>query len=179
MKWIKLFFFIIGLNYSSSIKAQYFDGFLDVVGKLGYETGATSYGIISGETGVSKYLSLGLNLKYLLSSRSDLGMNSTLDEDGKIGYSLRADIHAHNIVDLAKSDILLGYNYKHGTSGVHIEYRYFISEFFGFYGRSKYHFDYPRITVLSDNSFLESKLRFEVGIIFKTISGNSYNNEDW
>ncbi len=174
--FLVLSFFFVTL---SNVSSQYYDGWLDFVGKVAYEPGTSSYAIFGAEAGLGKYLSAGMSFKYLLTS--DIPSPNSpfnLDSDGKIGFSLRADIHGFYLLGLKRSDILIGYNLMHGTSGAHAEYRYFFNEFLAVYGRGKYHFDNPKLTPLSDY-FLENKLRFELGFIFKTISGESYDSSDW
>lgn len=163
----------------SNVTSQYYDGWLDFVGKVAYEPGTTSYAILGAEAGLGKYLSAGMSFKYLLTSDIPASTNPfNIDTEGKVAFSLRADLHGFYLLGLERSDVLVGYNFMHGTSGVHAEYRYFFNEFLAVYGRGKYHLDNPKLTPISDY-FLENKLRFELGFIFKTFSGNSYDTSDW
>lgn len=166
------------LTLSLNVKGQYYDGWLDMVAKLGYEPGNTSYAIFGAEAGLNRYVSIGMSFKYLTSSQIIMPSNTLLPSvDMKFGYSLRADLHGFYLLGLNKSDILIGYNRVHGASGVHSEYRYFFNEFLAVYGRGKYHLTKPRLTPLSSKS-LNSNIRIELGVIFKVISGNSYS-VDW
>lgn len=177
----QLYAFLLGVflltAYNGS--SQYYDGLLDMVVKLGYEPGTNSYAILGAEGGLGKYLSFGMSFKYLASYERTTSTNPFFtDDESRFAFSLRADIHGFYLLGLERSDILVGYNRKNGASGIHAEYRYFFSEFFALYGRTKYHFSLPKITSLSDK-FLERKLRLEIGFLFKTFSGKEYSNKDW
>ncbi len=164
---------------SSYCHAQYYDGHLDMVGRLGFEPGKTSYLLLGADAGLGKFISIGMNLKYLTSYEKPTHNPFALPiEVNKFNYSLRANIHAYNILKLNKTDILVGYNYTPSTSGLHGEYRFFFNEFFAIYGRGIYNLKRPLLSTLSSIN-IGQKLRFEIGIIFKTISGNKYNNSDW
>ncbi len=176
--------FLTSSLYSS---AQYFDGGLDFTGYLGIEPGEYTSGILGADAGLGKYFSVGMGFRYLISA-PELLMNTPPNGPivvatntpflDNLGFSLRADIHAYNIFNLNKSDILVGYHRFNGANGVHLEYRKFLNEFLGFYARPRYNFESPRRSTDSESMLMDTQFFIQVGFLFKTLSGDSYE-VDW
>ena len=177
----KLALLICFLVTTMHCSAQYFDGGLDFVGYLGVEPGSNTSGIFGSDVGLGKYISVGLEFRYLFSlpesSSIPMPFNPTTSSS-RFGFSFRADVHGHNIFDMNKSDILVGYHRFNGANGVHVEYRRFLNEFFGFYVKPRYNFNFPRINLSDDSEFLDDEFFVQIGILFKTLSGDSYD-VDW
>ena len=174
MKQLKSLYIVFLFSlFSVAGFSQYYDGSLDGVGKFGYEPGKNSYLFVGVELGLNKIISFGLQFKYLLTVDETYFQSPFADQLVPINVAGRLDFHGFYIFNMNKSDILIGLNYTPKAYGSHAEMRYFFTEFFAIYGRSTYHFKLPHISVMNDE-LLDSRLRFDFGIIYKIHSGKSY-----
>lgn len=156
-----------------SLNSQIFDGGLDGALAVGYEPIQFNYLTAGVDVGLGQVISIGVRFKYVVASNESL-----LLIDFPFNYELRVDLHASSLLDLKSSDILLGYCHTAKTGGVNTEYRYFLNDFFGIYGRTKYFFNPPRIASPLYPT-IDNKLRFEIGILFKAFSGDKYDTSNW
>jgi|GEM_PF-3266801 len=171
---IKKFILLCSLILSTgSLDAQVFDGGLDGTFALGYEPIQYNYLTAGVDVGIGRILSLGVRFKYVVASKETLTLF-----DFPFNYELRGDLHAGSLLEMESSDVLIGYCYTGKSGGVSAEYRYLLTDFFGIYARGKYFFTPPRVSSLLTPT-IDNQLRFEVGILLKTFTGDKYDTSNW
>ena len=147
------------------LNAQIYDGAQNKVSYLGTEISNYNHIIFGTDVGLTDFLSCGVNLKFNLNPPANApDINIITRTTGEI----RLDFHGANILNLKKSDILLGYGLTLDIlHGPHINYQYFFTDFFGLYSRATYNIK----TSSNNNRFYEYRkqdpLSFEFGIAYK------------
>jgi len=150
----------------ANLIAQVFDGAQNQVSYIGGELSNYNYLTVGLDYGLTDYLSVGANIKYLFNP-PEIPNKEEFSFLNRLGAHLRLDFHWANYLHLKKSDILMGYRIDlEGAHGPQIIYQYFFTDFFGLYGRSNYYVNIPK-SVEYFKFRKPDPLTFEVGIIYK------------
>ncbi|MEP7196376.1 MAG: hypothetical protein ABI851_07625 [Saprospiraceae bacterium] len=149
----------------NKVNAQMYDGNNDNIYTLGAEINKKLYYCnLTADIGLSDYISGGVFIKYLFNNPKPV---ESLFSKFLIGA--RLDVHGSNFFKLKKSDILLGYEYGVSYHGPHTEYRYAITDFFGFFGRAIYNINISN--EFADKSEIRAPLSLEAGIHVRFFNG--------